>query len=153
MRKINHLLMLLSCTLLICLSSACDDDNKHLSDPASVIAGTYVGSGQLELVSLAGMPLETYPGMKIVVTKSSNEYVILTPYEADGSAFFSGGSGDVYQVTQAADGSFLLTSTSTPNSRVTISKSKTLTYYYPYVSVGGEGGYALSFTGTKQKSY
>ncbi len=151
MKKLKLFLTLFVCISAMCLTTACssDDDEKQLSDPASRIAGTYVGSGQLELVGLSGMPLEEYQGMKINVTKSSNEFVILTPVTADGSPFFSGGSGDVFQITQTVGGDYLLTSNNTPNARVTI-KSKTLSFYYPYVSVGGESGYALSFTGEKQ---
>ncbi|MBD5233888.1 MAG: hypothetical protein HDS65_06885 [Bacteroidales bacterium] len=152
MKKLKLFLMLFVCLSTMCLSTACsnDDDEGQISDPASMIAGTYVGKGQLEMVGLSGMPIEEYQGMKIYVTKSSNEFVILTPYSADGSPFFSSGSGDVFQITQTVNGDYLLTSTNIPNARVSITKSKDLSYYYPYVSVGGESGYALSFTGKKQ---
>lgn len=133
----------------MCLTTACGDDDPVNEDPATQISGTYVGSGQLELIGLSGMPLEEYQGMKMSVVKSSNEFVILTPYTADGKPFFASGGGEVFQITQTVSGDYLLTSTSIPNARVTI-KKKTLTYYYPYVTVGGESGYALSFAGDKQ---
>lgn len=152
MKKSRFLLACLIGFLSMGVFSACDSDNDNepLSDPATAIAGTYVGVGQLEVVGLSGMPLEEYPGMKIVITKSSNEFAILIPYEADGQKFFVDDARLVYQITQSANGDFLLTSTTSPNSRVSVTKSKSLTLYYPYVSLGGESGYALSFTGQKQ---
>lgn len=138
--------------LLLSFASCGDhDEDKALRDPASAISGTYVGHGQLEMVGLSGLPLEEYQGMKIMITKSSNEFVILTPYLADGTPFFSGNGGSVYQITQSANGDFMLSSTDRPSSRITISKSGNLSFYYPYVSVNGESGYALNFTGQKQK--
>ncbi len=144
--------MLFVCISVLSMMSSCgkDDEPGPIVDPASLVAGTYVGYGKLEMVGLSGLPLEEYQGMKIRITRSSNEFVILTPYTADDNPFFSSGSGDVFQITQTAGGDFLLTSTSTPNCRVTISKSFSLSYYYPYVSVGGESGYALNFTGQRQ---
>ena len=151
MKKKNFFLTLvLSVVSLGLLSSCSSEDDGPISDPASVIAGTYVGHGQLEMVGLTGFPLEEFYGMKMIVTKSSNEFVMVTPYEADGSAFFASGTGNVFQITQSASGDFMLTSADFPQCRVTITKSKAMTYTFPYVSVGGESGYALSFTGQKQ---
>ncbi len=127
-----------------------DDNNGPISDPASVLSGEYVGSGKLEIAG-SSISVENYAGMKIRVTKSSNEYVIVVPYMADGNPFFSSGSySDVYQITQTSGGDFKLTSTDTPLAQLTITKSGKLDYYYPYVAHYGEGGYALNFSGSKQ---
>ena len=130
-------------------SSCSDDDNGPITDPASVVSGEYVGPGKLEIAG-SSVSLETYEGMKIRISKSSNEYVIVIPYMADGKPFFSDSYTAVYQITQTSSGDFKLSCADRPLAQLTISKSGHLDYIYPYVSVGGEGGYALSFSGSKQ---
>ena len=127
-----------------------DDDPKPTNNPAAKIAGSYVGKGYICIAGLQNMPLDTYPGMKLQITRSSNEYVIVTPYFADGKPVFSGGSGDVYYITQTAGGDFLLTNSETPSATLTIKKTGQVDYYYPYLSINGEGGYALVFNGEKE---
>jgi len=133
--------------------SCSDDDDKDApaSDPASLISGTYVGTGKLGVAGLGGVIAETYPGMKISVTKSSNEYVVITPYLADNTPFFSNSGTSVYQITQSANGDFRLTSAERPMAQLTISKSGHMEWEYPYVTWGGDSGYSLIFSGDKQK--
>lgn len=151
MKKKNFFMALVLGVVSMFAFSACsNEDDGPMVDPASAIEGTYVGHGQLEIVGLTGMPLEEYAGMKMEVTKSSNEFVIVTPYEANGTPFFANGNGHVFQITQSASGDFMLTSSDKPNCRVSITKSRAMTYSFPYVSVGGESGYALTFTGSRQ---
>lgn len=150
MKKNFFMALVVGVVSMFAFSACSNEDDGPISDPASVVAGTYVGHGQLEIVGLAGMPLEEYAGMKMVVTRSSNEFVIVTPYEASGQPFFANGNGHVFQITQSASGDFMLTSSDRPNCRLTITKSRAMTYSFPYVNVGGETGYALTFSGQKQ---
>lgn len=154
MKKITKILSLLLCFITLSTVTACskDDDEKNgpIADPASFIQGNYVGTGKLELVGL-GVTAETYDGMKINVVKSSNEYVIVTPRFANDTPFFgSGDTGTVYKITQSANGDFMLTSSDYSRAQMTITKAGNMTYNYPYVTVGGESGYALTFQGNKQ---
>ena len=131
--------------------SCSKDDDITISDPASAVSGTYIGTGKLTDGNIGGLDYESYLGMKMVVSKSSNEYVILTPYEADGSSFFGSGGGDVFKITKTASGDYILSSSNYPKAVVSISKNGYLDYYYPYVAVNSVSGYALSFSGNKEK--
>lgn len=124
-----------------------DDEPKIDPNPASKITGSYVGTGHLAVAGLSGMSVLDYPGMKIQVSRSSNEYVIVTPYFADGSPMFSQSTGDVYYITQTANGDFILTDSSAPQATLKISRNGEMDYYYPYVAYKGESGYALVFNG------
>lgn len=139
-------LMMLMSLIALCSFTSCSGDNDDIiSDPASKITGTYVGTGSLLYL---GIPVESYLGMKFVITKSSNEYVLVTPRTADGEDFF--GRPSVYQITQTARGGYSLRSDNSPNITLEISKSGSLTYTNPNVSVGGDSGYTLTFTGDKE---
>lgn len=121
-----------------------------LPPPAYLIDGEYFGTGSLQIISL-NVNVESYPGMKVKVERSSNEYVIVTPYNADGTPFLSSGDGTVYKVSRLTTGEFLLTNTEeVPMAEIKISSRKEMSYYYPYVSVADESGYALKFTGKRQ---
>lgn len=124
------------------------DEPGMISDPASAIQGEYVGTGKLDYLGI--MTVENYSGMKIRITKSSNEYAIVAPYKADNRPFFSEDVGTVYKITQSAKGDFLLTSSEFPQSQLNITKAGHLTYSFPYVVHGGEDGYSLFFEGDKQ---
>lgn len=154
MKKKNFFLTFMMSFVALCLFSACSsDDDGPISDPASVIAGTYVGTGtETDRMGL-NITYGEYHGMKMKVVKSSNEFVVITPEYADGNSYF-GGSGIVFQVTQQANGGFLLTSSEYPMARVTIAASGAMDFYFPYVvqttSDGDQISLALSFTGSKQ---
>lgn len=130
--------------------TSCDPEPKSNPNLAGMIAGDYVGSGSLQITGL-NVDVESYPGMKLKVERSSDEYVIVTPYNADNTTFFASGGGTVYKVSRLTTGEFLLTNTDeVPMAQVNISKNREMTYYYPYVTVGGESGYALKFSGKRQ---
>lgn len=133
-------------------NTSCNDhSDEEQKDLASQIEGTYIGTGKLVDTDFVGLEYQSYPGMKMMVTRSSNEYVVITPYKADGKPFFQSASGDVFMVTKTSSGDFILTSSTLPYSRVSISKSGSLDYYYPYVTVGETTGYALSFLGNRER--
>lgn len=143
--------MMLLCSVIFTMTfnSCKDDDDKVLSDPASKISGTYVGTGTLYDYYF-GTTDETYAGMKMIVTKSSNEYVTVVPYLATGVPFFTNYS-QAWQITQTASGEFILRNNDRPNATITIDKgAKTIDFYYPYVSVDDYPFYALRFNGTRQ---
>lgn len=146
--KILSLLLTLLVSGVVFTSCGKDDDEPN-PDVAGLVQGTYIGTGTLQ-VSGISMDVESYPGMKVNLERSSNEYIILTPYNADNTPFFSDGKGTVYQVSRLTNGDFLLTSTEVPLAQLRVSASYEMTYYYPYVKVGGESGYALKFTGKRQ---
>ncbi len=131
--------------------TSCNHNDEPNPDLAGMVAGYYIGSGSLQITGLA-IDVETYPGMKIRVERSSDEYVIVTPYNADNTTFFSSGGGTVYKVSRLTTGEFILTNPDeVPMAQVTISKNREMSYYYPYVTVGGESGYALKFSGKRQQ--
>lgn len=143
-------LLLIIFAISVTFTSCSNDEEGPMTDPAKAISGTYVGTGKLGLASVSGVTGETYPGMKIIVTKSSNEYVVVTPYLADETPFFKNSTGDVYQITQSANGDFKLSNSNAPRAQLFISKNGHMEYDYPYVTVGGESGYSLQFTGDRQ---
>ena len=149
MKKLLHYLTILTLLLLsgIAFTACGSDDDEPTLDPASIIAGEYVGNGSLDML---GFSVEKYQGMKIRVSKSSNEYVIVSPYLADGSPVFGDKNGTVFQVTQTASGNYVLNSQEAPLTQLTISKAGHMDFEYPYVSVGGESGYTLKFSGNKE---
>lgn len=142
--------LMMACTLWSCGSDDDDAEPGPIADPATIVAGTYVGTGKLGIAGVSGVTGETYSGMKISVTRSSNEYVIVNPYYADGKPFFSSENGSVYQISQMANGDFRLSNSNAPLAQLTITKSGHMEYEYPYVKVGNESGYSLIFTGDKQ---
>lgn len=139
------LVMLFTSVSLASCSDDDKDDDPTTKDPASKIAGTYVGSGNLLYI---GIPVENYPGMKFVLTKSSNEYVLVNPKTADGEDFFQRAA--VYQITQTAKGDFNLRNNDSPNIMMTIDRKGNLSYSNPNVSVGDDSGYTLTFEGSKE---
>lgn len=148
-KLLSVLFSLIAMTMLV---SSCggDDNDGPMSDPASAIVGEYVGTGKLELTGL-GMSADTYNGMKVRVTRSSKEFVIVEPYYADGTKFFSSStSSSVYKITQSANGDFMLTDDAGPRTKITITKKGHMSYDFPYVTVNNESGYSLTFEGDKQ---
>lgn len=74
--NLKYVSMLL-CMMLMGISfTACSDDNDEPDpDYASKVKGTYVGSGKCMYLDL--LEEDSWPGMKVVVTRSSDNYVIL----------------------------------------------------------------------------
>ena len=133
------------------LGSCGDDKDKEIKNPASELAGTYFGTGQLTVAG-SSLSLETYNGMKIRVTRSSDEYVIVEPYLASNDPFFKNGGSTVFHITVTQKGDYLLTSEEASRAQLTITKKGHMEYTYPYVTVGGESGYSLVFSGDRDKS-
>ena len=155
MKKFTNYLSLLILCLSISMSflTSCDkeeDEPKVMTDPAGYISGTYVGTGYL-YDYLFGTTDEEYQGMKIVLTKSSYEFINVELYLANGNTFFSGSTPTTYQITQLASGAFMLTNSQVPEAKITVDKKgQVLDFYYPYVSKGEYNYYAIKFTGNKQ---
>lgn len=147
MKQIKFLGMLLL-ALTMCVSfSSCDgggDEPKWDPNPAKTIAGTYVGEGKISYI----VDLETWKGMKIEVVRSSNEYVVLTLRYANGDQLLA--DNRAFHVTETSNG-YTLKDTEYPLTSIEISKKGEMTYYNPYISIGGESGYTITFTGKKEK--
>lgn len=136
--------------LMVSMGSCSKDepDEPYINpDPASVIAGTYIGTGVTTVTGLPGLGDQSYPGMKIVLIKSSNEYVVLKVYNADGTSFFKSDTGHVYQISQLTSGDYKLTNDEYPLAQLTVTKSGKLKYNFPYVN-GGD--YTLTIEATRE---
>lgn len=145
-------MLLCACVMSFSFVSCGDDDDDDKNEPAPVetnlaakVSGTYVGTGKLTLL---GMEMDTFSGMKMTIRKSSNEYVLVMPQFADGTDFFQ--KETIFKILQTSDGSFVLTSDNNRAVKLEISKSGRLTYENPSVSVDGDSGYTLSFSGNKE---
>ena len=146
MKKLLHYLSILTLVLLSGIAfTACGSDEPEI-DPATTISGTYVGNGYLEIRGYTGQ--QKYPGMKMYVRKSSNEYVLLSPVEADGTSFFEKNEM-VFQITKTASGDYVLQSSEYPEASVRITKAGHMDYEFPSVRIGSDTG-TLKFSGEKQ---
>lgn len=145
---LQFITMLCLCVMMMPLSSCKDDDEPAMDrDPAATVSGTYIGTGVESITGLGGLGEITYPGMKIQITKSSKEFIILKVYLANGTSYFQSDKGHVYQISQLASGDYKLTNDDYPLAQLTISKSGVLKYSFPYVN-GGD--YTLSIEATKE---
>lgn len=145
--NLKYVSMLL-CMMLMGISfTACSDDNDEPDpDYASKVKGTYVGSGKCMYLDL--LEEDSWPGMKVVVTRSSDNYVILGLMEANNTPILE--NSRAYEVLQSGSG-WLLRDPQATNVSVTIDKDGNMVYYNPNITVGGEEGYSISFTGKKEK--
>lgn len=141
-------LSMLLCMMVAGLSfTACsDDDDKEDLDLASKVVGTYVGNGEMTYLDL--LEVDSWYGMKVVVTRSSDEYVILELKEANGTSILT--NTRAYRVFSTSSG-YLLRDESAPSVNVMVDKSGTLTYENPNIAVDGESGYTISFSGRREK--
>ncbi len=141
--KLSTLIMLFMCTL--GFSSCGDDDNPEAEDLnlAQKVVGTYIGPGK---VTFMGIEVETFSGMKAVITRSSNDYVLVDFRFANNESMFD--ESEVFQVLQMGNKGYMLRSESLSGIQFTISEQKKIEYVNPYLSINGESGYTFSFSGT-----
>ncbi len=141
--KFSALVMLFACSFGL---SSCEKESGTEEDVnlAQKVCGTYVGKGEL---TYYGIDMESFAGMKVEVRRSSNDYVLLDFYRADNSLLFG---DEVYQVLQTGSKEYLLRSEEFPAINVSISENKVLKYSSPYITVGGESGYTLTFEGKRE---
>lgn len=124
---------------------ACSDDNNEEDiDLSGKVTGTYVGSGKL---SYYGVEIDTWQGMKVVLTRSSNSYVLVDLLEADNSSIFD--APTVCQIMQSSN-SYVLTSDENPYLKIEIDSQKNMNYTNSAVIVDNERGYTISFSGKKE---
>lgn len=145
--NLKYVSMLL-CMMLMGISfTACsDDDDEPDVNYAARVEGTYVGSGKCMWADL--LEEDVWAGMKVVVTRSSDNYVILGLMEANNTPILE--NSRAYEVLQSGSG-WLLRDPQATNVSVTIDKDGNMVYYNPNITVGGEEGYSISFTGKKEK--
>ncbi len=149
MKNITKLLMLLTLFFVGMSLSSCSDDDKDPDitiDLAKQITGTYVGDGTLTHPDIN--PLK-FPGMKIIISRSSSDYVILRIVQADNTTLLE---NDVFNILQTSTKDFILRCETFPNTKVNIDKNGNISYTNPHISVRGETGYTLSFTGRIDKN-
>lgn len=148
MKKIKFIAMLFTAlTMCVCLNSCSDDPEPQWDEnPAKTIAGTYVGNGALKYLDM--LDVESWNGMRIEVTRSSNEYVTLSLKFANGETILSGNKA--YNVVETSSG-YILKDAEATDVIITISKSGEMHYYNPNISVSGESGYSITFDGKIEK--
>lgn len=130
---------------------SCSDDDKDptediTTDLARQITGTYVGDGSL---TYYGIEASKFPGMKIIISRSSSDYVLLKIIQANNTTLLK---ESVFKVLQTSTKDFILSSDSSPYAKVNIDKNGNLSYTNPSITVDNEEGYTLSFTGRIDKS-
>ena len=145
--NLKYVSMLL-CMMLMGISfTACsDDDDEPDVNYAARVEGTYVGSGKCMYLDL--LEEDSWAGMKVVVTRSSDNYVILGLMETNNTPILE--NSRAYEVLQSGSG-WLLRDPQATNVSVTIDKDGNMVYYNPNITVDGEDGYSISFTGKKEK--
>lgn len=133
--------------MLVCVGfSACsddDDDSETNYNYAQQVAGTYVGTGKL---TYYGIEADSWSGMKVIVTSSSYEYVLVRLTTADNTTILD---GRAFQVSKTSSG-YSLRSDENTSIVLSIDNYGNLTYTNPSVSVDGSSGYTISFTGQKE---
>ncbi len=144
MKKLNSLLLLLVMIMTSGIFTSCEPPEPELA-PADAVSGTYVGIGKL---TYYGIEIESFAGMKIVVSRSSEEYVLVALKEADDTDIFQKSS--VFQVLKTSSNSYVLRSADNPSTDITIDSNYNMVYNNPSVTVSGEDGYTISFSGKRE---
>lgn len=130
----------------ISLSSCRDDDkeeNIEVYDHAAKIAGEYVGTIE---VTYFGQTLTKSKGSKLILRRSSNDFVIATFYYADGTQVFN--NSQAYEITKTSGGTYVLDCNESSIDRIRIDDKKATTED-AYVTISGEVC-DFSFEGTMQ---
>ena len=134
------LIILLS---VICFVSCSKEEEVEISLSDQVV-GMYVGTGKL---ATYGVTIETWSGMKVYVTKSSSDYALVRLEDAAGDEILE---NDVFQILKTSSGDYVLNSQENPLSKINIKKDGSIEYNNDGISVNGESGYSISFTGKRE---
>ena len=114
--------------------------SKKLNIPAARVAGQYRCSGSL---SQGGQEIESYPELTIKIERAGNctDAVTVNVLDADGTSFFA--ENEKYSVVKEKDGSYTLVHESIPTAKITLDRSKRITFVHPAVTIEGDV-YSLS---------
>ncbi|MBR4995414.1 MAG: hypothetical protein IKY82_05075 [Alistipes sp.] len=101
-------LLTLAFAVVSCVSFvSCSKEEKEDLNHAAQIAGEYVGTIE---ISLYGETIEKSKGSKLVITRSSNDFVNATFYYANGDSVFENGRKITYEITKTSGGVYVLRS-------------------------------------------
>lgn len=142
--KLTTILTLLLIGTMSFSSCSSDGDDEDDVNYAAQVAGTYVGTGK---ATYLGLDAFTYNGMKLLITRSSNEFVLIKAIHSDNTTFLDNLS---FQVTKTASG-FILMDINDPSVRATIDKSGNITYTVPSIWIGNYSDpFEFNFSGHKE---
>lgn len=119
------------------------DDYEEDVNYAAQVAGEYYGTAILKYY---GSEYMVDNDMKIVVTRSSNNYAMLEVRYTDDTVIFEEESFEVIK-----DGSsYTLVNVNRSDETAVVDRNGKMEYEIPSFSVQGEGGYSMEFYGSKE---
>ena len=147
----KHFLKSLFTLSLFCMalsvSSCGDDEETDNLNHAAQIAGEYVGTIE---TTYFGETIEKSKGSKLILQRSSNDFVTASFYYADGTQVFS--NTQAYEITKTSGGTYVLRckESTIEEIRVEGKKVETIDATINYVIDGVRYECDFLFEGTKQ---
>lgn len=152
MKKFFRFLMMALMVSMTCLLASCSDGggDGDGDDYASKVTGTYVGTMRFTISDQDVFTPEK--GAKMMIQRSSNEFVMVTFYYADGENVFGDDGHAVYQVEKLGDVYILESDESTIDEIRIVKKNAVATGYIVITDYDGSRYEVdFSFEGSLQK--
>lgn len=145
MKRFFRFMMMALMVSMSCSFASCSDgdDDGSGSDYASKVAGTYVGT--MRYTDSSGQDvLDPEKGAKLKVMRSSNEFVLVSFYSADGKNVFDDDEPSVYQVEKLGD-TYILKAEKSSIDEIRITKKNAIATGYIVVT-DYYGSYYVDFS-------
>lgn len=143
-------LLTLAFAVISCVSFVgCSKDSEEDLNHAAQIAGEYVGTIE---ISLYGETVEKSKGSKLILTRSSNDFVNAAFYYANGKNVFGSSDARTYEITKTSSGTYVLSSdeSSIEEIRINGNTAETTDAYITITSGGYSYECDFEFEGSKQ---